>query len=325
MARFRARLDLFRALLGGAGCEVNPRSWRSGPNSPAPRCESSDLLTDDERVWECKAQCQEATFESVKETQMAQKNQSEGMAAPLAACNPFAREVVPSDWEYPDCYRVRPVCDQLNVLARLYPRLDATHVGWQARRLARLPIGAELLQVVPKPTAAARAARIPAPYGSGYGELLEVVLGHIGRARLLRNCREGQLDPNRVRILHSTREHLRWLETETPGDFLLIPMQSGLLHRGSSDRRSRVEIDRGGQLALSPWEVGHHLLSHPERIGGPDQLFLSCAGAEYDPVGRGMYDENSLFFCWDGDRLTFGYGWTGSAVARYGAASAFPV
>jgi hypothetical protein len=248
-----------------------------------------------------------------------------GPAAPAAACNPFALEVVPSDWEYPNSYRVRPVCDQLDVLAPLYPRLDATHVEWEARRFAHLPLGAELLQVVPKPTAVARAARIPDPYGAGYGELLELVLDHIGRARPLRNCREGRLGPNQVRLLYSTREQLRWLETETPGDFLVIPLQSGLRNRGSSDRRSRVEIDRGGQLALSPWEVGHHLLTHPERIGGPDQLFLGCSGAEYDPAGRGMYDENSMFFCWDGDRLSFGYGWVASSVARYGAASGFPM
>lgn len=254
---------------------------------------------------------------------MAQENRSQGMAAPATTGNPFALEVVPSRWEYPDHYRARPVCDQLDMLAALYPRLDATTVEWQARRFDRLPLGAELLQVVPKPTAAAGAARIPDPYGAGFGELLELVLDHIGRARPLRNFRDGKLGPNQVRLLYSTREHLRWLETETSGDFIVIPMQSGLLHRGSSDRRTRIEIGLNGQMALSPWEVGYHLMTHPERIAGPDQLFLGCSGAEYDPAGRGLYEDCSLFFCWDGDRLSFGYGWVGSSVARYGAASGF--
>lgn len=239
----------------------------------------------------------------------------------LLTTNPFASELVSSNYAYPEGYAPKDLAGQLAVLAKLYPDFDISYVA--APR--RLPEGAELFQLVPKLSSVARANGIEDPYGTGYGRCLEIMLGHLNASRKFHNYREGRLGPDRLRLLPSTRKVLEKLEASVSGDFVVIPMQSGMLYRGSSARRSRWEIEHAEspeQWSLPAWVVGHHLLTHPERLSTGSELWLDCPGDEYFPDADGQF-EDALDFGFRGGTLSVDYGWADDASDGYGAASGF--
>jgi hypothetical protein len=65
------------------------------------------------------------------------------------------------------------------------------------------------------------------------------------------------------------------------------------------------------------------LLTHPERLNNYDDLYVDCAGDEFDNPGiDARFDHAPLFHFYD-DEVRFGAGWIGNTHIRYGAASAF--
>jgi len=239
--------------------------------------------------------------------------------------NPYASEVTESNYGYPAAYKSRNMAGQVETLQKIYKdfHLDASHVVSVAASI-KLPEGAELLQVVPKLSVIAKAKGIRDPYGDGYGKSLELMLAAISASgRAFKNYREGALTKKHVRLLASTRKVLIKLERETPGDFLVIPIQSGLLYRGSSVRRSVWEIEHSSnQWALPSWVIGHHLLTHPERLTSNGDLFIDCAGDEYSPDADGGFT-CYLCFSFGHGQLKFSYDWVGDVYEQWGAGSGF--
>lgn len=238
--------------------------------------------------------------------------------------NPFTKKRVQSEY-YPDGYESKPVADQLAVLAKLYPQLDGSQVAALASSWEVLPDGAELLQVVPKLYSVAKLHRIDDPYGTGYGKCLELMLVHIAQSRTFYNYRKGRLTDPYLRLLEHTRQALKRLEAETPGDYLVIPMQSGLRYAGSSVSRARWDIEHSGQWSLPSWVVGHHLLTHPERGVRWEQLHLDGPGDEYSPDADGKFNSALCFYFYDfsDHRLEFGSRWVDFAHVLFGSASGF--
>ena len=103
------------------------------------------------------------------------------------------------------------------------------------------------------------------------------------------------------------------------GDFLLIPAQLGLTHRGRSVRRVRM-VYAPHEFGLGSFIAGCMILSHPKRLVQWEQLHIYCPGDEYSPNAGGRFDSAPIFF-FNVGRVRFDALWVSSAYGNYGSAS----
>jgi len=158
----------------------------------------------------------------------------------------------------------------------------------------------------------------------GYGQCLKQVLWYLNSTRQFYNNCGDALTEKYVRLLSSTREMLERLEQETPGDCLVIPINSGFLYRGYSVLASRWDIEHAQQQWAGPsWLAGHHLLSDPNRFFIGSGLWLDCPGDEYSPYGSSDQFKNFPCFSFDRRVLRFDYRWIGLPSRQSGSLVAF--
>jgi hypothetical protein len=138
------------------------------------------------------------------------------------------------------------------------------------------------------------------------------------------NCRDGQITNERLRQSAKTEAVLNKLAEDQSGhDILVIPAQFGLCHRGRSVRRAlEVMVDQG-QFGLGAFAIGIMLLTHPERLSHYDDLWIDCAGDEFDDP-----DSDASFVhapCWGFDvgGVKFGTSRVDFAYGDFGSASGF--
>jgi len=74
----------------------------------------------------------------------------------------------------------------------------------------------------------------------------------------------------------------------------VVGAQAGLLHRGSSARRTRVAM-AGNEFGLGVFAIGCILLTHPERLSTGDTLMIDCSGDEYSVRADYTFDRVPLF------------------------------
>jgi hypothetical protein len=244
----------------------------------------------------------------------------------MAMVNPFAKEVVASNYGYPENYQPRSTKNQLIVLQQ-FPSLkdlDGSYVEELSIRRRNLPQGAELLQVWPKLSVVSEILGIKDPYTINYGICLEMPLLYLESNQNLDDYWKGKLTAKHIRLLESVRVFYKKLEKKTPGDFIVEPIQSGYLYAGHSVQNSRWEIyyTKVPQWSLDPYVVAWYLLTHPERIPDSNVLFIDCPGAECSPEASGDFFCSPFFDFWFG-RLGFDCSWIFFALASYGSASGF--
>lgn len=229
----------------------------------------------------------------------------------------FANEEVSSNYVYPQGYEIKDLAEQVKILVKLFPRLNAretlSFIENELPKLA-LPQGAERWFAIP------RRSKI----GATYNEALDEVLAKIEKKRSnFRNYRKGETGPDYLR--QTTHSAAAWekIESEQKGDILVVPLQLGFRHRGRSVRRAReVIMDNGGEFALGAFAVGCVALTHPDRFQRHDELDIDCSGDDYAPDGVGRFSE-SVYFYVDFDE--FGFDWRCLDDARdyFGSASGF--
>ena len=83
-------------------------------------------------------------------------------------------------------------------------------------------------------------------------------------------------------------------EQQEGNDILVLGAQAGMLHRGSSARRTRVSM-AGNEFGLGVFSFGCMLLTHPERLSTGDTLMIDCGGDEYSVRGDYTFDRVPLF------------------------------
>ena len=223
---------------------------------------------------------------------------------------PYADEVVKSTAQYPAGFRFRTPQEQLDFLLKHFPAFDASHVLELSKGV--LPDSAEAWAVIPKPSKL-----------GGLYKALEVVLGLLGQSRKFTNWREGALTDKHLRLVEKTAQVYARLEQETLGDFLVFSFQFGMRWRGCSVRHAQVRFAEN-EFGLDPYAVTCLLLTHPDRITGQEQLYIDCAGCDYDPAASGSFGW-CLGFDW---RYSYGlldlyYYGTGDANRLWGAVSGF--
>jgi len=74
----------------------------------------------------------------------------------------------------------------------------------------------------------------------------------------------------------------------------VVAMQNGMLHRGSSARRTRVAL-AGNEYCLGTFAIACILLTHPERLSSGEALMIDCGGDEYSVRGDYTFDRVPLF------------------------------
>ena len=194
----------------------------------------------------------------------------------------FEDEEVASNREYPPTYRLRPVEAQVTELRKLFPALANCQ-----EKLGRLPLPDE-----PEGWFAIPRWQALAPT---YNEAVELLLEILAKRRRFSNRIAGRLGEKYLRQTERSRLAETILADQQPGnDILVVAAQAGMLHRGSSARRTRMAL-AGNEFCLGVFAIGCMLLTHPERMSSGDALMIDCGGDEYSPRADYTFDRVPLF------------------------------
>jgi hypothetical protein len=194
----------------------------------------------------------------------------------------FKDEETGSNRVYPPAYRVRPIEAQVTELRKIFPSLSNCH-----ERLARrpLPDGPEAWFAIPR-------WQMLAPT---YNEAVERILEAIAIKRKFSNRIIGKLGEKFLRQSERSKLAEKILAEQQQGnDILVVAAQVGLLHRGSSARRTRVSL-AGNEFGLGAFAFASVLLTHPERLSTGETLMVDCSGDEYSVRGDYEFDRVPLF------------------------------
>ena len=219
----------------------------------------------------------------------------------------FGGEEVRSDRTYPAAYAIKPLEQQAAILRQWFPSLGSGN----AVAAAALPAGAEGWFVIPRWQALA----------GSYNAAVEQALAILSRTRDASLSRLDRLGPDRLRQHDRTVAMFEKLRGDTPDGLLVAPAQFGLRHRGRSIRHAR-ELFTDTEVGLGVFAVACMLLTHPERLVQPDQLYVDCAGDEYSSSDEPQFSEAPFFRFIDG-RIGFGTSWIGYVDSYFGSATAF--
>lgn len=194
----------------------------------------------------------------------------------------FKDEAVGSDRVYPVAYKLRPIEAQVSELRRCFPELGAC-----TERLARLPVPveAEAWFAVPRWQALAPT----------YAEATERAITALASKRRFSNRLLQKLNEQHLRPTERSKLAQQILCDQQQGsDILVAAAQFGLLHRGSSARRTRAEL-AGHEYCLGTFAIACMLLTHPERLSSSNTLMIDCGGDEYSAHGDHTFDRVPLF------------------------------
>lgn len=195
---------------------------------------------------------------------------------------------------YPKGYRVKSIKMQIEIVRRLFPGIGYVDEEFVTR--LSIPRGVEALFAIPRWEKLAPT----------YNEAVELVLRKIAGTRTLINNYQGQLGPDRLRQhARSIEMWARLGEQQKDHDILFVPVQFGLLHRGRSVGRAS-ELFMATEFGLGAYASGIMLLTHPNRFVSYNDLWIVCAGDEYD--GPLDDDRFSRAPCFGFSRGTFRFG-----------------
>jgi len=154
-----------------------------------------------------------------------------------------------------------------------------------------------------------------------YHAALQQVLDRIAASRTFYNYCAGAIGPKHLRQLDRTARMEKVVKTLQPGDFIIVPSQAGLCHRGESVLRAR-ELFLAQEFGLGGVAEGCRALTHPERYVRWEQLHTDPAGDEYSPDADGEFSE-APFLDFDDGEVGFGTDHVSYPDEHYGSSSAF--
>lgn len=230
----------------------------------------------------------------------------------LSVSDKFKNEEVKSNYGYLSGYKPKGITEQTNRLRQLFPG-----IGFADEKIAEgeLPKNAEGWFAIPK-------WQTVAPT---YGEAVQKVLDMIKQTRngAFHNYREGQLGPDRLRQSTKTVAVFQeFCDEQKDHDILVVAGQFGLHHRGRSVRRAR-EVFVANELGLGAFAVGIMILTHAERLQNMGDLWIDCAGDEFDDPGADVRFAHAPFFRFSDGKVKFGTVWFDGAHGSDGSASGF--
>ena len=235
----------------------------------------------------------------------------------------YANEEVSSQFTYPSEYQgPKPIEEQVGSIAEIFG-LDSESALEYAANLPEIPEGAEGWFAIPSVSALARVhfPEVDDP-AEQYCYAVNLVLDKIAESRRFTNWCEDSIDTNRLRVHAHTQSALDEIEETQQNDILVIPAQLGMRHRGRSVRRAR-ECFADNEFGLTSLATGAILLTHPERLISWRDLWMDCAGDEFDhPVSDVRFDGAPVFDFYDGG-VGFSASWLDDAGGSCGSVSGF--
>jgi hypothetical protein len=236
----------------------------------------------------------------------------------------FANEETSSSYGYLSGYKPKGLNEQCNQLRILFPGIGFANRDLEARidkGEVELPKNAEGWFAIPN------WMKNPNIFGSTYSEAVQKVLDTISTAHKgkFQNYRKGLIDEKHIRQSARSVEFWKQLaEAQGNPDIIIFPAQFGIRYRGRSVRRARVIMeDVSGEFGLGAFAIGIMILTHPERFQNVNDLWIDCAGDEFDAPGSVVRFGNAPCFSFHERRVRFGAYWVSRTGDRCGSASVF--
>ncbi len=245
----------------------------------------------------------------------------------LSASGKFKDEEVPSKYGYLSGYRPegQDLDCQIMIIQNLFPGLGGANQDYLQRVNSgeiKVQKPAEKFFAIPNIW---KQGGLPVIFGTTYSEALLRVLDLLKQTRdgKFKNYCEGQLDEKRLHQSEHTQKFFRDIsEAQGSPDILIVPAQFGIRHCGRSVRRAR-EVSLTNEFGLGAFAVGIMILTHPERLQHCDDLWVDCAGDEFDDSDLDVRFDNAFFFGFDRVGVRFGMRFVGSTIASFGSPSGF--
>jgi hypothetical protein len=241
----------------------------------------------------------------------------------LSVTDKYKGEEVPSQYGYLSGYKPKSLTEQCDRLRELIPGLGRANpeLLHQIEDGKSLPANAEGWFAIPN------WMKHPELFGKTYNEALQMMLDLIEKTRggKFHNYRKGQLGSDRLRQSALTEKSFGQLIVDQVNpDILIVPGQFGLRHRGRSVRRALEVIgDTPSEFGLGAFAASAMLLSHPERLMNYDDLWIDCAGDEYDDPDSDVRFDRAPFFDFSVGKVEFDAFYVDYAYDYYGSASGF--
>lgn len=178
-----------------------------------------------------------------------------------------------------------------------------------------LGISMNLPEVIDLPPTGTEYALIPHwnKIGTNYNDAVQKVFAALAKARNFYNYRDGQMGSDHLR--QTTRKASITLPE-------ILPVQLGEKNKGKSVKEVR-EHYATNEVGLGAYEMGMILLLNDDVLTKYEDLWIDCAGDEYDyPDSDVRFDQAPYFKFFDG-RVKFGTVWFDGADAYCGTASGF--
>ena len=240
--------------------------------------------------------------------------------------NKFKDEETSSSYGYLSGYKPEgeDLDRQIIVLQGLFPGLG----GANPEYLGQVKSGAIALpQLAEKFFAIPNWMKNPKVWGSTYSAAVQKMLDKIAEVREGKfvNHRKGLIDEQHLRQSVRTKKFFQELsEAQGNPDILIISAQFGIRHRGRSVRRAlEVMASTPGECGLGAFAVGMMILTHAERLKDYNDLWIDCAGDEFDTPGSDVRFDRAPCFYFHGGRVGFGADGVGYTSDRCGSASGF--
>ena len=228
---------------------------------------------------------------------------------------------------YPAGWKLRLAIEQATayVATKELRTLDISHVDklltlHKKNGRVFLPDGFDGLAVFPKLSTLARLA-----VGNEDWPVYNRALAHtfamlkVHRSNFV-DFTEGRIGPDHERLTALTSDAFKELE-KLPGDVIVLPVQTGMLHSGESVQDACASFD-GQEFGLDSVSCGNILLIHPERLTKYTDLAMDCPGSERSPEADGQFFSVPSYSFY-GKTIDFDASDVVDADPGFGSASAF--
>ena len=243
----------------------------------------------------------------------------------LSATNRYADQQVSSTWTYPPEYRgAKDLHAQLQALVGILPGLDPEPIwAWYkgAYDKFEIPDWVEGAFAVPSEFALQRIFHPEiADRTAAYCASVNLLMGKIADARKFYNYRDGQIDQSHLWRTERTLEMLDALwEMQGKSDFIVLPAQLGMRHRGRSVLRAR-ECFIGNEFGAGSLEGLAIALTHPERYVRWEQLHTDFPGDDFSSGADGQAGK-APYLAFNDGKVWFDAFRTGLPSEYYGSVS----
>ena len=152
-----------------------------------------------------------------------------------------------------------------------------------------------------------------------YSGAVNKVLRQIEKTRPFYNWRNGEINK---KTLRETERKEALIKKCTEDGVVTIDVQLGEKYRGKSVEEAR-ELFAEDETGLGAYEVGCILLADPDVLKSSDDLWLECAGDEFDDPDAGVRFGHAPIFVFFGGKVKFGAWLVRHADDFFGSASGF--